>query len=84
MNNKILVTVYVPIIEMNCDLFIPINKKICNITNLIYDLVSEISYGSMPKDKNLILVDRKTGLKLRPELSVKKSGLINGSEIVLI
>ena len=47
MDNKILIEVYVPIIEKEYDVFVPINKKIKNLAKLINDAVIDLSNGTL-------------------------------------
>ena len=84
MDNKILVEVYVPIIEKEYDVFIPINKKIKNVAILLNDAIKDLSNGTLPKFDYALLFDRLNGSLLNNSLNVKQAGLVNGSQIVLI
>ncbi len=83
MSNKILIEVYVPLIELRYDVFIPINKKIKNVTRLLNMAIVDLSNGSWPADKNVRLYDRASGFLLDPLKNVKDAGLVNGSQIIL-
>ena len=51
MNNKILIELEIPLIEKRYDLFIPINKKIGTIKNLIENALVELTDSAyVPKD----------------------------------
>lgn len=83
-SNKILVLVYVPMIEKEYDIMVPINKKIKNVTRLINEAVSELSNGCFPIKNDLLLYERRTGNLLDVMKNVKDAGLVNGSQIILI
>ena len=84
MNNKILIEVFVPMLEEEYDVFVPINKKIKNVTRLISEAIVDLSNGCFPIKKDIFLYNRQNGLMLDPKLNVKEAGLVNGSQIVLI
>ena len=51
MNNKILIELEIPLIEKRYDLFIPINKKVGTVKNLIENALVELTDSSyVPKD----------------------------------
>ena len=84
MSNKVLIEVYVPLIELRYDVFIPINKKIKNVTRLLNMAVVDLSNGSWPAAKDVRLYDRTSGILLDPLKNVKEVGLVNGSQIILL
>lgn len=84
MNNKILIEVFVPMLEQEYDVFVPINKKIKNVTRLINDAIVDLSNGCFPKKNDIVLYNRQNGFILDPKLNVKEAGLVNGSQVILI
>lgn len=82
--NKILVEVYVPLLERSFDVFIPINKKIKNVARLLNEAIIDLSNGAMIKKEDIKLYNRDTGYLLNPYHNVKEAGLANGSQIILI
>ncbi len=84
MNNKILVEVYVPMLEVEYDVFIPINKKIQNVKRLLNEAIADLSNGCFPIKNDIILYNRFNGIELDPKLNVKEAGLVNGSQVILI
>lgn len=84
MRNKILIEVYVPLIEKEFDVLVPVNKKIRNVTRLINSTINDLSNGSWPNNKKVRLFNRINGVLLETKLNVKEAGLINGSQVVLI
>ncbi len=83
MSGKILVVVYVPLLEKKFDVYIPILKKIGTVKSLIISIVEENSDGIFVDDGNKNLYDKITGEILDDNLFVKNSNLTNGSKIIL-
>ena len=83
--NKYLITVIVPIVEFEYDIYIPNNKKIGTIKTLILESLSELSNNSFEKKINEVrMIDRDTGNEFENNVYVKDSGIKNGSKIIII
>lgn len=83
--NKYLITVIVPIIEFEYDLYIPNNKKIGTIKTLILESFSELSNNSFNKKIHEVrMIDRDSGNEFDNNMYVKDSGIKNGSKIIII
>ncbi len=82
--NKILVIVLVPLLESEYEVYIPINKKICTIKELIIKAIVELSDNELTDTWNLKLYDNDTGDILPNDIYVKNSNLVNGTKLVLI
>lgn len=83
MKNKILVVVYVPMIERNFDIYIPIVKKVGAIKNLIIKIIEENSEGAFVNDGCKSLYDKLTGEIIDEQQFVKFSTIKNGSKLIL-
>lgn len=83
MNNKLYVIVYVPLIEKEFDLYIPIVKKVGTVKNLIIKIVEDGSEGTFVNDNCKNLYDKLTGEKIDDQLFVKDSLIKNGSKLIL-
>lgn len=83
-NNKILLEVYIPSIEKEYDIFVPVNKKIGTIKKMIEigikDLTDDVY--SISKDTNLYSKD--TGNMYDVNVSLIDTDLKNGSRVILI
>ena len=79
MNNKILVIVYSPLIDEEYDLFIPINKKVGTIKNLI---INSISGFDMTTDH--IFINQEDNKIVEDNVYVQNSGIKNGARLILI
>ena len=82
--NKLLVIIYVPIIEGEYEVYIPLNKKVGLVRKLIINAISELSEQKINNIWDLKLYDNDTGSVLVDERYVKDSNLITGTKLVLI
>ncbi len=84
MNNKILIELEIPLIEKRYDLFIPINKKIGTVKNLIENALVELTDSAyVPKDDSNFY-SKETGEIFDVNKTVRDTNLRNGSRIILI
>ena len=83
MTNKILVTVVVPMLEEEYDIYIPVSKSVKITAQLLVKTINELSGGHFPiKDKYKLLSSM--GAVLSNNMTIKDSGLKNGDKIILI
>ena len=83
MNNKILLTVKVPMIEKKYDIKIPISKNIGVAQGLLIETINELSEGHYPKKKDAVIM-LCDGTVLDKESIVKDCGLKNGDTIIIV
>ena len=84
MNNKILIELEIPLIEKRYDLFIPINKKVGTVKNLIENALVELTDSAyVPKDDSNFY-SKETGERFDVNKTVRDTNLRNGSRIILI
>ena len=84
MNDKILVRVYLPLIEEEYDIYIPINKKIGTIKQLIISTIVEMSDADLSRIYSLTLYDKQTGGSFDNNVYVKNSTIRNGTKLLLL
>lgn len=84
MNNKILVTILVPLLENNYEVFLPINRRISTIIKLLEKALIEMTNGYYPDKDNSVIIDERTGNVYDINITVKESKMMNGSRIILI
>lgn len=84
MNNKLLVNVFVPLLEEKYELYIPINKRISVVIKLIEKALKEMTNGYYPIKEGSVIIDVETGNVYDVNITVKESKMINGSKIILI
>lgn len=83
MENKVLIQVFVPELEESYDVYIPISKRIGNITGLLVKAINDygIKYELRPQTA---LYNRETGERYGINHMVYETNIRNGSQIVLI
>ena len=82
--NKVLVNLYVPVLEEEYDIWLPLNKKIASVIILLVKAVNEFSGGYYKPTKMPYLYDRLTGSVYNVNLNIKEANIKNGAKIILI
>ena len=82
--NKVLVKLYVPIMEEQYDVWLPINRKIYKVIRLLAKAIYEFSGGYYKPSNMPMLYDKISAKPYDINLSVKENNIRNGTEIVLI
>ena len=81
--NKILISVKVPLIDEEYDIFVPIFKSVSNVIELLEHGISELSHGDyIPTGK--VMLYNSDGKPIARNTIIKNSGLYNGSNVTLI
>ena len=83
-NNKILVELEIPLIEVKYDMFIPINKKIGTIKSLVEESLVELTDNAYTPRDDTNLYSKETGDFYDVNKTVRDTDLKNGSRIILI
>lgn len=84
MKNKLLIELIVPGLEETYDIYIPINKKVGNVVNLLQKSIFELSDGVYVPNSTTFLYNRDTGEKYNIDVIIKDTNIRNGSKIVLM
>ncbi len=82
--NKVLIKLYVPTIEEQYEILIPINRRIYSVIELITKSVTELSGGYYIATKNPLLYDKETAKAYDLNITVKDANIRNGTEVILI
>ena len=82
--NKVLVNLYVPVLEVEYDIWLPLNKKIANVITLLVKAINEFSGGYYNPVKMPYLYDKLTGEVYDVNLNIKDANIKNGAKIILI
>ena len=82
--NKVLVEIYVPVMETKYDVFLPINKTIEETLILINKAINEISNGMYMIKKESMICNKNTGKVYVFNQTIKDSGIRNGTKLLLI
>ena len=83
-SNKILLEVYVPIIEKEYDIFVPVNKKIGTLKKLIEKGIIDFTNNEYVIDEYSNLYSKDTGIVYDVNQKIIDSDLENGSRLILI
>lgn len=82
MEYKVLIKLYVPEIEETYEMYIPINKIIGEICELLCKIVNDLS-KTYPIRKNASLCNRRTGKIYDKNIPIRESDIKNGTELVI-
>lgn len=78
MNNKILVTIYIPLLDESYDIFIPVNKKVGTIKKTVLESIRNL------ENKSYLLMNKSDCKVIDENVYVKNSGIQNGSKLILL
>lgn len=84
MKNKVLVLLIIPEIDKKYDVYLPINKKIGNIINLLNKAINELSDGEYLLSTTDSLYNALTNEKYPSDTLLANTNIRNGSILVLI
>jgi len=84
MKNKVLVEILVPSIEAKYDVYLPINKKVGNVINLLGDAIREFSNGVFVVSNTVCLYNSVTGDKYEMDKLIYDTDIRNGTILVLM
>ena len=82
---KYLVTIIVPTLEMNFEMYIPNNKKVGTIKTYISKSINELTSGQYNKDtSSIMLIDRESGKEYLNNLYIKDTEIKNGTKLIFM
>ena len=84
MKNEILVKLYVPKLDEQYDIWIPVNKKVYTIIELLIKAINELTKGYYLPDKMPYLYNKETAKVYDINLRVIETDIRNGSELIMI
>lgn len=82
--NKVLVNVYVPILNTSYDMFIPPHSMLHEVLELIKKAVAEMSDGRFIPNQDTVLCDRITGGALDINKTIYELDVRNGTKLMLV
>lgn len=82
--NKVLVSVSIPILESSFDIYFPVNRKIHNVIGMIKNSLYELSQGSFDVKANYVLYNKENGEPYDMNILVRDSDIRNGSKVILL
>lgn len=84
MNNKILVNLYVPFLEKQYEIFLPVSKKVGEIIHLIGKALTDITGGYYVFKQEERLYNRESGQEYDFNQMVKHTNIRNGTELIFM
>ena len=83
--NKYLITVLIPIAEMEFDIYVPNSKKVGSVKKYILEAIAELTDNIYQRGINEVrMIDRKTSIEYDNNLYIKDTNIKNGTKIILI
>lgn len=83
-NNKVLIKLTIPDLDSSYDVFIPINRKIGNVIELLNKSLNELTKGIYEGTRQQNLYNKYTGARYNNNLLVIETDIRNGTHIILI
>ncbi len=85
MINKFLITIIIPTIELEFDLYIPNNKKIGTIKKNVLSAVADLSDGFFVETIHTVkFVNKFDSTEYANDILVKDSSIKNGDKIIIL
>ena len=83
-SNKILLEVFIPIIEEEYDVFVPVNKTMVTIKKIIEKGIMDLSPNGYTTKSDTNLYSKETGNIYNVNQKLTETDLKNGSQVILI
>jgi hypothetical protein len=84
MQNKVLINLYVPSIDFNYEIYIPVNESIKKVLELIVKSVMELSDGALDLRTTHYLLDPDVGYLYNDAQIIRETNIKNSKKIILI
>ena len=82
--NRVLVKIFFPRIDKKYDVWIPLNKRVHTVINLLVKGVNELNNGIYKAKDMPILYDKTTGKNYDVNSIIKNTNIKNGTELILM
>lgn len=84
MKNKVLVEIFFPTIEKVHDVFLPINKQLGDVRNLLVKMINEEAGFPYLNENSCTIYDKESGAVYDLNRLVKETDIRNGSRLILL
>ena len=84
MEYKVMIKLYVPEIEQEFDMYIPVNKSVGQVLTLLVKAVNSESFDIFPIKNNIRLINKRTSQVYEHTLVIRQTDIKNGTELVII
>ena len=82
--NKVLICVFVPLIEKEYDVYIPVNKKVGYIKKLLIKSIIELSENNYKVSENIVLSNKTTSYVYKDDEYIIDTDIRNGTKLVIL
>lgn len=82
--NKVLVSLNVPVLEKKYDVYFPVNRRVYNVIEMLKTSLFELSKGSFKEDRMYTLYNKENGKVYDMNMLVRDTDIRNGSEIIML
>lgn len=82
--DKILVEIFVPVLNTALDVFLPLTSPMCEVLELVKKAVTDMSDGHFVATNETALCYREDGSIINVNMTVFELGIRNGSKLMLI
>lgn len=83
MKNKVLISLIVPALMDEFEIFIPVNERVSKIKELLINSLSDLTDNEFNKDKNYSLIDPENGTIYENSMIIREMDVKNSKKIVL-
>ncbi len=84
MKNKVLVKLFVPEVNIETDVFLPVNEVMWKIKKIVIQALSDVSGGALDKNGRYLFINKTTGQIYKPNSVLIDTDIRNATEIVVI
>ena len=84
MKNKVLIRVYVPTIEEEYELYIPVNETINKVLDLVLKSISELSDNNLNLGVKHYLLDPETSITYNNWDIIRETNIKNSKKLILL
>ena len=84
MMNKVLIRLYIPMLDNSYDVFIPVNELVWKVNKLLVKSVSDLTDAELPLNKNYVLVNIESGRIYNSNEIVINTDIRNSTKLALI
>ncbi len=84
MNNKVLINLYIPNLDIYYDIYIPVNEYVWKVNALIIKSVEDLSEGVFSSDKKYILINIETGNIYNPNDIIINTDIRNSTKLTIV
>lgn len=84
MKNKVLVTVYVPSIDEEYEIYIPANETVKKVLELLIKSIYELSDSNLSQEEKHYILDPDTSITYTNDQIIRDTNIKNSKKIILI